>query len=846
MRATKATDIPQPPAENKEQRREQFTKRLHLLSTSGVGVLMIRTREPYRAQDALMEYALVNGKEFRTWNLVQGWREYKAQAAPPGPGLYPKDTQAQPLMALAMVSKWPDGINVMFDLYHNLKPANLSAQLTRALSGCVRDFSQSKQRLALIVPEGFTLPIELKNDIPLMDFDLPSALELREVLLGVMDSGRPKGDTRDVSQIYDEAEIQSLTENASGLTEMEAESAMAQALIIHSAPWKTGKIPARDFSQVILSSKTEIIKQSGVLELIPAVSRDMIGGLDLLMSYAEGIAQCFSVAAKAFGADRPTGITLCGPPGCLSGDTKLLVKRGKRNSGREITLEEFYKKFNGLPATTRPYTKDADCYIHSFNSTNGTVFYNRVLSVIDSGDKPCLRLTTEGGNVLTLTYDHPVMSEEGIFVKAGELSAGRKILLKGSMKPQPHESTLGRQERVTIEGLSENYPSGWAKVVFDKKTGNTYHYRRNHRARLVVESQMNGLSYKDYVCVITDPLRAASVKVLEEGIHIHHIDENAMNDTPDNLMVLLKAQHDALHNDEKKFNVEYVKSETISSIEPAGIVKTYDIQMEFPCNNFVASGIIVHNTGKTLGAKVIAFVLGIPFAIFHIRRVRGKYVGDSEHQMASALSTISAMGRAVICIDEVDRQGTASGGGDNGVSDGITSALLTHIQEHNNDGTYWVFTGNRPSKIDPALLRQGRMDDIFAIMPPNDEERREIFGIHLRKRSQSLDALGKKGVDEIVAASQGHVSAELEGAVKGEVWAALLGKRKVSAAGIITQLQSRKPLCEAFPDDFLEMAEWAESNARPSSSDSTRQSVKNMMRAATAIETKKRRRNNIG
>lgn len=44
---------------------------------------------------------------------------------------------------------------------------------------------------------------------------------------------------------------------------------------------------------------------------------------------------------------------------------------------------------------------------------------------------------------------------------------------------------------------------------------------------------------------------------------------------------------------------------------------------------------------------------------------------------------------------------------------------------------------NRPDRLDPAVLRPGRFDDIIEIPPPDAAGRREIFEIHLRAKPLS-------------------------------------------------------------------------------------------------------------
>ncbi|KAF9679513.1 hypothetical protein SADUNF_Sadunf06G0022700 [Salix dunnii] len=51
---------------------------------------------------------------------------------------------------------------------------------------------------------------------------------------------------------------------------------------------------------------------------------------------------------------------------------------------------------------------------------------------------------------------------------------------------------------------------------------------------------------------------------------------------------------------------------------------------------------------------------------------------------------------------------------------------------------------NRPDKIDPALLRPGRFDRLLYVGPPNQNDREDIFHIHLRKVPCSSDVNVKK------------------------------------------------------------------------------------------------------
>jgi SpoVK/Ycf46/Vps4 family AAA+-type ATPase len=296
------------------------------------------------------------------------------------------------------------------------------------------------------------------------------------------------------------------------------------------------------------------------------------------------------------------------------------------------------------------------------------------------------------------------------------------------------------------------------------------------------------------------------------------MDENPINDELCNLCAIPGGEHDALHNDERKFNVQYTQVDVISSSVYAGTGETYDVQMDTPCNNFaLANGMIVHNTGKSLCAKAIAGVLGLPLIKFDVGRVFGSLVGQSEERVRSALKQLEACAPVTVLLDEVDKGlgGAHTSGGDSGVSKRVLGTILTHMQE-SGAPIYWVFSANRTDGLPPELLRKGRLDEVFCVTVPSSREREQIFDIHLRKRKQDPSKI--KCLDKAVEFSEGYVGSEIEAAVAEAVNQAFhTGAKAVTVHDIIQQLNVMKPISVAFKDDFDAMAKWAQNNARMSS-----------------------------
>jgi recombination protein RecA len=96
----------------------------------------------------------------------------------------------------------------------------------------------------------------------------------------------------------------------------------------------------------------------------------------------------------------------------------------------------------------------------------------------------------------------------------------------------------------------------------------------------------------------------ADWQTIPEGMHIHHIDENTMNNSIDNLEMIDPTAHGVLHATDKHDKLRFVAvADTIKSIKQTGMRATFDVKCFFPYNNYIAAGFVVHNCGKTVNAS---------------------------------------------------------------------------------------------------------------------------------------------------------------------------------------------------------------------------------------------------
>ena len=75
----------------------------------------------------------------------------------------------------------------------------------------------------------------------------------------------------------------------------------------------------------------------------------------------------------------------------------------------------------------------------------------------------------------------------------------------------------------------------------------------------------------------------------------------------------------------------------------------------------------------------------------------------------------------------------ASAGSDGGTSTRVFGTLLTWLSEKTSP-VFVICTANEIAHLPPELLRKGRLDEIFFVDLPSENERMEILRIHLKKR----------------------------------------------------------------------------------------------------------------
>lgn len=225
----------------------------------------------------------------------------------------------------------------------------------------------------------------------------------------------------------------------------------------------------------------------------------------------------------------------------------------------------------------------------------------------------------------------------------------------------------------------------------------------------------------------------------------------------------------------------------------------------------------VPGTGKSLVAQAVAGVFGVPLVRMDFARVFSKYVGDSESRVRAALKMVEAMAPCVLFVDEIDKGlGGAGGGGDSGTSSRVLGSFLTWLQVCEAP-VFTIVTANRVEGLPPELLRRGRFDQIFSLGMPHAESRKEVLGIHVKKRGREMDIFSEKDIADFMSKSEGYVPAEIESAVKDAITNAYGDKdaEGLEMRHILKALDDMVPMSVSNAAAIARIVEWAAVNATP-------------------------------
>jgi hypothetical protein len=224
----------------------------------------------------------------------------------------------------------------------------------------------------------------------------------------------------------------------------------------------------------------------------------------------------------------------------------------------------------------------------------------------------------------------------------------------------------------------------------------------------------------------------------------------------------------------------------------------------------------VQGCGKSLCAKAVSSLWQLPLLRFDMGRMFGSLVGSSEENVRKAIAVAESVAPAILWVDEIDKAfagSQGSGSTDGGTTARVFGTFLTWLSEKTAP-VFVVATANDISQLPPELMRKGRLDEIFFVDLPAEEERAGIFAIHLERRGRP--AAGFR-LPELVAASKEFSGAEIEQAIISALYDAFSEGRPLATEHILEALSQTVPLSKTMDEQLARLRTWAEGRARHAS-----------------------------
>ena len=218
-------------------------------------------------------------------------------------------------------------------------------------------------------------------------------------------------------------------------------------------------------------------------------------------------------------------------------------------------------------------------------------------------------------------------------------------------------------------------------------------------------------------------------------------------------------------------------------------------------------------TGKTMLARSIGALVGLPVVAFRIAALMNSLLGETERRFSQAFSTLEAMSPNVVFIDEIEKAFGDSGERDGGTMMRCTGSLLTWLSD-NPYGNFIVATSNslsRMGEIGLTMTRSERFDAAFFVDVPALAAREEM----LRRWLAPLVADSSSAAHELAEVTDRFSGADLHSIVKHATARAEYDGGRLSMDLLIREADKKRPRTLALYDSFAPLREWGRLNCDP-------------------------------
>jgi transitional endoplasmic reticulum ATPase len=198
---------------------------------------------------------------------------------------------------------------------------------------------------------------------------------------------------------------------------------------------------------------------------------------------------------------------------------------------------------------------------------------------------------------------------------------------------------------------------------------------------------------------------------------------------------------------------QQLKEDVIDFLNNPELYKEYSIPM--------LNGMLLYGPpgcGKTFIAQKFAEEVGYNFVMIRPSDLQSKYINETQENIGKLFKEAEEKAPTIIFIDELDAIAPSREGGLHQMHASAVNEILAQMTNCGEKGIFVIGATNRPEKIDPAILRTGRLDKSVYLSPPDKNARLAMFKLYLKDRPIDLGL----DYDKLAASTENYVSSDLK------------------------------------------------------------------------------------
>ncbi|MFW5879802.1 MAG: AAA family ATPase, partial [bacterium] len=193
--------------------------------------------------------------------------------------------------------------------------------------------------------------------------------------------------------------------------------------------------------------------------------------------------------------------------------------------------------------------------------------------------------------------------------------------------------------------------------------------------------------------------------------------------------------------------------------------------------------------GKTFISEKFAEEVGFNFLQLKPSDIKSKYINATEEKIGEIFKAATEKAPSIIFIDEIDAVVPNREGDVHQMHSGPVNEFLAQMSNCSEKGIFIIAASNRPEKIDPAILRTGRIDRIIYLSPPDYEARLAMIKLYLKKRPVDLGV----NYERLAELSENYVSSDIKFLIDEASRTSLKLKSRITQAILEKAIELNQP-----------------------------------------------------